>query len=93
MARGTRCRNARRRNTPAIGRLGWDPLSGLLLSVTAMLLGELSFHLYIRPRQLVALFAAALIENVGYRQLSAWWRLKGLMIRATRRKSGWGTMT
>jgi len=64
-----------------------------LLSVTAMLLGELSFHLYIRPRQLVALFAAALIENVGYRQLSAWWRLKGLMIRATRRKSGWGTMT
>lgn len=67
--------------------------SGLLLSVTAMLLEEMSFHLYIRPRQLVVLFAAALIENFGYRQLSAWWRLKGLIIWATRRKSGWGTMT
>lgn len=67
--------------------------AGLLLSVTALLLEEMSFHLYVRPRQLAALLVAALIENLGYRQLSAWWRFKGLLIWASRRKAGWGTMT
>lgn len=67
--------------------------AGLLLSITALLLEEMSFHLYVRPRQLAALLAAALIENLGYRQLSAWWRLKGLLIWASGRKSSWGTMT
>ena len=67
--------------------------AGLLLSVTAMLLEEISFHLYLRPRQFITLLGVALLENFGYRQLNAWWRLKGLLIWASRRKSGWGAMT
>lgn len=66
--------------------------AGLLLSVTALLLEEMSFHLYLRPRHLFALLSAAVLENMGYRQLNAWWRLKGIWIWALRRKSGWGAM-
>jgi cellulose synthase/poly-beta-1,6-N-acetylglucosamine synthase-like glycosyltransferase len=66
---------------------------GLLLSVTALLLEEMSFHIYLMPRQLVILLLVAVFENFGYRQLNAWWRLKGLWMWAARRKSHWGTMT
>lgn len=63
--------------------------SGLFLSVTAMLLEEMSFHLYLKPRHLATLLAAALIENLGYRQLSVWWRVKGMLAWAFKRKQKW----
>jgi hypothetical protein len=37
--------------------------------------------------------AAALVENVGYRQLTAVWRLQGIWAVLTRRAPVWGTMT
>lgn len=52
-------------------------LFGMLLSVSAVLAEELSFHRY-RTRQLLALFGVAILENLGYRQLTSWWRLKGI---------------
>jgi cellulose synthase/poly-beta-1,6-N-acetylglucosamine synthase-like glycosyltransferase len=65
---------------------------GILLSVLALLLEELSFHLYPRGRQLLLLFGVAVAENLGYRQLNSWWRLIGLWRWATNARSHWGVM-
>lgn len=66
---------------------------GMLLSASALLLEEMSFHLYKRPRHLAALLGAMLFENLGYRQLTAWWRLKAILLWLGRRPSRWGRMT
>ena len=65
---------------------------GILLSTSALLLEEMSFHLYRRPGHLVQLLAAMLAENLGYRQLTAWWRLRALLRWLFRRKGSWGEM-
>lgn len=52
---------------------------GVLLSVNAMLLEELSFRLYSRPGQQLRLFLYAVLENLGYRQLTAFWRMAGTL--------------
>ena len=65
---------------------------GMMLSASALLLEEMSFHVYKRPAELLALAAAALIENFGYRQLIAAWRLHGLLQWAAGRRGGWGEM-
>ncbi|MGH8753533.1 MAG: glycosyltransferase family 2 protein [Burkholderiales bacterium] len=54
---------------------------GMLLSVSSLALEELSFHLYPRPRQLALLLLVAFLENLGYRQLVALWRVGGIMQR------------
>lgn len=66
---------------------------GMVLSVSALLLEELSFHIYSRPRHLLTLFAIVILENFGYRQLNSVWRLWGLMRWVTGKKGKWGTMT
>lgn len=53
---------------------------GMLLSVNAMLLEELSFGLYARPSQQFRLFAVAVLENFGYRQLNSCWRFYGILL-------------
>ncbi|HZP92793.1 MAG TPA: glycosyltransferase [Burkholderiales bacterium] len=52
---------------------------GILLSVGALLLEEISFHVYRRRGQITRLLFAVLVENFGYRQLVAVWRLGGLL--------------
>ena len=52
---------------------------GLLVSMSALLLEEYTFRLYPRADQLARLILAAVIENLGYRQLVAWWRCAGFM--------------
>ncbi len=66
---------------------------GILLSVSGLLLEEMSFHIYPRGRHLVRLGVAVLLENFGYRQLNSWWRLVGLFKWAMQTESTWGTMT
>ena len=66
---------------------------GILLSVTALLLEELSFRLYPKPSQIASLFAAAVIENLGYRQLVSLWRFQGLLRWFVGAKQRWGDMT
>ncbi|MEX2496236.1 MAG: glycosyltransferase [Woeseia sp.] len=65
---------------------------GVLLSTSALVLEELSFHVYPRTRDLFRLFLVAIIENFGYRQLTVVWRLQGLYgwLRGTRPE--WGDM-
>lgn len=65
---------------------------GMLLSVTALYLEEVYFHIYKRPGHLLRLFFAALVENFGYRQLNSIWRLWGLLKYLTGAKSKWGEM-
>jgi len=67
-------------------------LLGVLLSVSALLLEEMSFHLYPRYRQLALLFAMAVLENFGYRQLTLIWRFQGMLQWLFGTKAQWGRM-
>lgn len=65
---------------------------GMLLTVMTLLLEELSYHRYQRVRDRWVLLGWALLENLGYRQLTVWWRLKGLW-KFLRGNTQWGEMT
>lgn len=64
---------------------------GIALSVAAVALEEFSFRRYERFSDLARLFFVAILENFGYRQLTTWWRIKGLFS-YIRRVQTWGTM-
>jgi len=66
---------------------------GLLLSISAIMLEEFSFSMYRKPRELARLYLAAVVENFGYRQLTVWWRLKGLYRWITGGAHKWETIT
>jgi cellulose synthase/poly-beta-1,6-N-acetylglucosamine synthase-like glycosyltransferase len=65
---------------------------GVLLSTVALLLEELSFHVYPRKRDLLILFACSVIENFGYRQINVVWRLIGTWQWLRGKQGGWGVM-
>ena len=54
--------------------------------------GELRAHTG-RWRDLGVAVLSALAENLGYRQLTCWWRVQGLVQQLARRKAVWGVMT
>jgi cellulose synthase/poly-beta-1,6-N-acetylglucosamine synthase-like glycosyltransferase len=64
-----------------------------LLTIASAALEEFSFHRYRRWSDLLLTAAAALVENVGYRQLTAVWRLQGLWSAMRRSTVEWGVMT
>jgi cellulose synthase/poly-beta-1,6-N-acetylglucosamine synthase-like glycosyltransferase len=64
---------------------------GAILSVATLVLDDLSYRKYRRLRDHFALLGFALIENIGYRQLTVLWRLRGL-VGLLRRRSDWGGM-
>ena len=66
---------------------------GFMLSVSALLLEEISLHIYSDPGDLAILLIMALIENLGYRQMITFWRLIGLVRWAVGARAVWGTMT
>ena len=66
---------------------------GILLSMSALLLEEASFHLYARARQLGTLMCMAVLENFGYRQMVSVMRFWGLLQWVFGRRGGWGEMT
>ena len=66
---------------------------GIVLSVSALMLEEMSFHLYPRPQQLARLFLMSVVENFGYRQMNLLWRLSGLLHWLFGVEAKWGTMT
>ena len=85
----------------ALGLLDWRfaellflaaVLYGALLSVIAVILEELSFRRYPRLMDLLRLAAYGVLENFGYRQLTTWWRLMGV-VDYLRGKQAWGVMT
>jgi cellulose synthase/poly-beta-1,6-N-acetylglucosamine synthase-like glycosyltransferase len=65
---------------------------GVLLSIAAVTVEEFSFHRYRRWNDLAVAAVAAVLENLGYRQLHALWRLHGLLDAARGNRVSWGTM-
>jgi hypothetical protein len=66
-------------------------LFGVLLSMSAVVLEEFTLRRYPSVADLGRLLAAAVLENMGYRQLLAVWRVQGIWD-ALRGKRGWGAM-
>ncbi len=64
---------------------------GVMYSVGAVLLEEISFQRYPNPRDLALLLSFGVLENFGYRQMTAWWRVKAFWD-YFRGKKTWGAM-
>ncbi|WP_199286662.1 glycosyltransferase family 2 protein [Nocardioides houyundeii] len=67
-------------------------LFAVLVTLIALLAEEVSFRRYRGVPDLLRAIGAAVEENVGYRQMNAFWRLQGIVeaLRGTTRD--WGTM-
>lgn len=65
---------------------------GMFVSVLALVMEEMTFRLYKKKRSVAILFLAAILENLGYRQLNSCWRLLGTWQWLRRKQHGWGTM-
>lgn len=66
-------------------------LLGAILSTSSVVLEELSFRRYPKTSDLLKLISVGLLENIGYRQLSSWWRLMGTLD-YLRGQTTWGRM-
>ena len=85
----------------ALGMISWAYLVaflaltfvfGVFISVGSLILEEIELHRFPRPRDLMVLTIAAVLENFGYRQLNNIWRVTGFW-RFLRGAEGWGKMT
>ncbi|NKB88589.1 MAG: glycosyltransferase [Acidobacteria bacterium] len=65
---------------------------GTLLSVMGLVLEEMSFKVYSHAGQMVRLFAIAVIENFGFRQLMSVYRLIGTLQWIFGARHNWGDM-
>ncbi|HET6761775.1 MAG TPA: glycosyltransferase family 2 protein, partial [Gemmatimonadaceae bacterium] len=64
---------------------------GTALTAFTLILEDLSFHRYETFRDRALLFWWALLENLGYRQMTVYWRLRGLW-KFLRGRKDWGAM-
>lgn len=71
--------------------LGVAVFLGIALSIAAVGLEELSFRRYSQTKDLFSLFGLAVLENFGYRQLNAYWRIRGFVSKV-RGVTSWGAM-
>jgi cellulose synthase/poly-beta-1,6-N-acetylglucosamine synthase-like glycosyltransferase len=62
---------------------------GIFLSFAALALEEFSFRRHRSGRDLARMMLYALLENLGYRQLTTYWRLRAMGEIATRRQASW----
>jgi len=75
----------------AILFLGATILLGIILSISSVLAEEYTLRKYPDVRDVFVLLGAAVIENLGYRQIHSWWRMQGLFSYFTG-KTEWGVM-
>ena len=66
-------------------------LYGVLVSVLAVLLEDIAFRRFPRLSDVAVLLAATLLENLGYRQLTVWWRVRAFW-EFWRGDLSWGVM-
>jgi cellulose synthase/poly-beta-1,6-N-acetylglucosamine synthase-like glycosyltransferase len=64
---------------------------GTALTAFTLILENISFHRYTTFRDRALLFWWALVENLGYRQVTVYWRLRGLW-KFVRGRKDWGVM-
>jgi cellulose synthase/poly-beta-1,6-N-acetylglucosamine synthase-like glycosyltransferase len=65
----------------------------VFVSLCALAVEEYAFHRHQRWRDLALIVVSSVLENVGYRQLTVWWRLEGWWASLRGRKQVWGVMT
>ena len=65
---------------------------GVFVSVATLILEEVQLRRFPRARAIPVLAAIAVVENLGYRQLSNLWRMQGWW-QFLRKQQAWGTMT
>lgn len=65
---------------------------GILLSTSAVLLDEMTPCRFPNWRHTLTLFAAAILENFGFRQVLTVWRAQGLWEGIRGKKTSWGVM-
>jgi len=64
---------------------------GMLLSIWAVMLEEVSFRRYRRTGDVLKLLLYAALETFGYRQRTVWWRLRSF-VSVWRHRHQWGEM-
>jgi len=65
---------------------------GVILSMFALILEEVTVKKYIDPDDITRMMVLAVVENLGFRQLITFWRLRGIIDLVMKKKS-WGAMT
>jgi cellulose synthase/poly-beta-1,6-N-acetylglucosamine synthase-like glycosyltransferase len=79
-------------NTPyMLAFLALAFLLSILLSIFAVLLDDIAFRRHARVQDLALLILASVVENLGYRQITVWWRVCAFW-EYWRGDSGWGQM-
>jgi cellulose synthase/poly-beta-1,6-N-acetylglucosamine synthase-like glycosyltransferase len=66
-------------------------LYSILVSILAVLLEDITFRRYPRARDMAVLVGAAVLEHLGYRQLTVWWRVRAFW-EYWRGDLSWGVM-
>ena len=64
---------------------------GMIVSLTAILAEEIAFKTYSSFKDIVILSFFSFLENLGYRQMHAWWQFRGL-VDFFKGKKDWGDM-
>ena len=65
----------------------------VFVTLCALAVEEWSFHRHERWRDLAVIVVASVLENIGYRQLTVWWRLEGWWASLRGKRQVWGVMT
>lgn len=65
---------------------------GMIISLISVLAEEIAFKTYSSFKDILILSLYSFLENLGYRQIHAWWQFKGL-IDFFKGKKSWGTIT
>ena len=65
----------------------------VLVTLAAMVVDEWAFHKHDRWRAIWQTVAASVLENIGYRQATVWWRLEGWWSSLRGKRHVWGVMT
>jgi cellulose synthase/poly-beta-1,6-N-acetylglucosamine synthase-like glycosyltransferase len=60
-----------------------------LLTIISVITEEVTYHRYSSWRDFALLLYGAVAENVGFRQIYTWWRLRGMADAILRRKATW----
>ncbi|MCF7740836.1 MAG: glycosyltransferase [Candidatus Marinimicrobia bacterium] len=65
---------------------------GITLSIVSIGLEEMTFRRFSNLGDLAKLYLLAILENFGFRQMTAYWRIKGILAAIRGTNSGWGEM-
>ena len=65
----------------------------IVVSMVSVGVEEYAFHRFTRWRDVWGAVVGVVVENIGYRQLTAWWRLRGMWDALRGSPQVWGAMT